>query len=113
MPTIAGMIDPARVRQLSDSPARKRRRYVLYWMQASQRATCNHALEYAIDRANELKLPLIVCFGFIENYPEANARHYAFLLQGLRDVAEDLLERGIRFVARHGETPADVPLDLA
>lgn len=34
--------------------------YVVYWMQCSQRVEYNHALEYAISRANELKKPLIV-----------------------------------------------------
>ena len=29
-------------------------RFVLYWMQASCRAECNHALEYAVREANEL-----------------------------------------------------------
>jgi hypothetical protein len=28
--------------------------YVLYWMQSSQRAEQNHALEYAVQRANEM-----------------------------------------------------------
>ena len=36
--------------------------YVLYWMQQSQRAEYNHALEYAVRKANQLKLPLLVIF---------------------------------------------------
>jgi len=107
------MIDPARVQQLSDRTSGRKPRYVLYWMQSSQRVVCNHALEYAIDRANELNLPPVVCFGLIDSYPEANARHYAFMLQGLRDVAEDRQERGIRFVLRRAESPADAALSLA
>jgi deoxyribodipyrimidine photo-lyase len=71
-------------------------------MQASQRAQFNHALEYAIEQANELKLPVVVCFGLMDGYPEANARHYTFMLQGLRNVFDDLRERGIRFVVKHG-----------
>ncbi len=61
-------------------------RYVGYWMQQSQRAEFNPALEYAVHRANELKLPLVVAFGLMDDYPEANLRHYHFLLQGLADV---------------------------
>ena len=34
--------------------------YVVYWMQSSQRTEFNHALEYAIQKANELSQPLIV-----------------------------------------------------
>ncbi|MGQ9717149.1 MAG: hypothetical protein ACUVR6_05550, partial [Anaerolineae bacterium] len=33
-------------------------RYVLYWMQASQRAFWNPALEFAVDLADERGLPL-------------------------------------------------------
>src|SRR6476659_4422760 len=76
--------------------------YVLYWMQASQRTRHNPALEHAASRANELSLPLVVCFGLMDDYPEANARHYAFMLDGLRDVAVALKKRGIGFIVRRG-----------
>jgi deoxyribodipyrimidine photo-lyase len=79
--------------------------YVLYWMQASQRTRHNPALERAAARANQLSLPLVVCFGLMDDYPEANARHYAFMLQGLADVHAGLAKRGIRFVVRHGRPP--------
>ena len=52
--------------------------YVLYWMQSSQRAEHNHALEYAVQRANELDQRLLVVFGLTE----ANLRHYTFMLEG-------------------------------
>ena len=69
--------------------------YILYWMQQSQRAEYNHALEYAITRANELALPLLVFFGLTPSFPEANERHYRFMLEGLRDTASRLHRRGI------------------
>ena len=48
------MIDPKRIQPLnSKEPARGA--YILYWMQQSQRAEFNHALEYAIQRANDLR----------------------------------------------------------
>jgi deoxyribodipyrimidine photo-lyase len=87
-------------------------RYVLYWMQQSQRATANHALEYAILRANALGLPVLVAFGLLPDYPGANARHYQFMLEGLREVAQALRERGIVFLPRLG-SPVGVVLDLA
>jgi deoxyribodipyrimidine photo-lyase len=87
------------------------REYVLYWMQQSQRAVWNHALEYAIERANELKQPLLVCFGLTHDYPEANLRHYAFMLEGLREVGAALEERGIAFTLQEGD-PAEVALKL-
>jgi deoxyribodipyrimidine photo-lyase len=61
------MIDPSRLRHLNDDPI-KPNRYVLYWMQQSQRTRFNHALEYAIDQANELGQPLVVCFGLMDDY---------------------------------------------
>jgi deoxyribodipyrimidine photo-lyase len=102
------VIHPARIAILHDIPPRPApaSRYVLYWMQASQRTAHNPALEYAIEQANAQGLPLLVCFGLMDDYPEANERHYTFLLQGLRDVESDLKARGIRFVVKHGPAPA-------
>lgn len=84
--------------------------YVLYWMQASQRAERNHALEHAVRRANELGLPLLAVFGLTDDYPEANLRHYAFMLEGLRDAAAALERRGIALAVRRG-SPDEVALE--
>ena len=67
--------------------------YVLYWMQSSQRAEQNHALEYAVQRANDLDQRLLVVFGLTDDYPEANLRHYAFMLEGLKDAQHALEAR--------------------
>lgn len=83
--------------------------YVLYWLQQAQRAEYNHALEYAAQKANELGQPLLVVFGLMDDYPSANARHYAFMLEGLRDVGEALERRGIKFVVGRG-SPDEVAL---
>ena len=106
------MIQPDRLRNLNDSPERPDARYVLYWMQQAQRVATNHALEYALEKANALGLPLVVGFGLMDDYPEANRRHYAFMLEGLAEVVRDLEARGIRFVLRHGP-PDRVALGLA
>ena len=98
------MIHPSRITVLNDRPEAAGR-FVLYWMQASQRTRYNHALEHAVHRANALKLPLVVCFGLMDDYPEANERHYAFMLRGLADVQEALARRGICFAVRHGSPP--------
>jgi deoxyribodipyrimidine photo-lyase len=104
-------IQDERVQDLNDAEPGDGR-YVLYWMQQSQRAELNHALEYAIHRANELDLPLLVAFGLMDDYPEASARHYHFMLQGLADVEKALDERDIPFVLQRGN-PAAVALGLA
>lgn len=84
--------------------------FVLYWMQQSQRATWNHALEYAVAQANELALPLVVCFG-LTSYPEANLRHYTFMLEGLEQTAAALKKRKIQFVLQLGD-PAEIALNI-
>ncbi len=91
------MISADRITVLNDAPPRAEADYVLYWMQQSQRALCNPALEYALDQANELDLPLLVCFG-LTAFPEANARHYSFMLDGLAHVRRALIARGVGFV---------------
>jgi len=83
--------------------------YVLYWMQQSQRAEENHALEYAIELANHLDLPLLVVFGLTDTYPEANLRHFRFMLEGLTETVSALAERGVKMVVRKGE-PTEVAL---
>src|SRR3954470_12151207 len=106
------MIQSSRIQPLNDRAMRRKAAYVLYWMQASQRVSFNHALEHAALLANQLELPLVVCFGLMDNYPEANARHYAFMLRGLADVRAGLETRGIAFVMCHGQ-PAEVALHYA
>jgi deoxyribodipyrimidine photo-lyase len=57
--------------------------YVLYWMQQSQRAEGNHALKYAIHKANTLPLPMVVAFGLTPKYPEAYAQKVQRLMSKL------------------------------
>lgn len=81
-------------------------------MQASQRAAANHALEYAIDLANERSLPAVVLFCLMDDYPEATQRHYAFMLEGLRETVLTLRGRGIGTVVLRG-SPVDIVPRLA
>ncbi len=103
------MIHRERVKPLNRQPVRDGR-YVLYWMQAAQRSDCNHALEYAIDKGNELRKPVVVAFGLTADFPEANARHYHFMLEGLRRTQADLRERGIQMVVQSGSPAVCIPL---
>jgi deoxyribodipyrimidine photo-lyase len=105
------VIDEARIKALNEREPRDGA-YLLYWMQNAQRAAGNPALEHAIALANARKLPILVGFGLTDAYPEANLRHFAFMLQGLREVAGTLESRGIAFVIRKGE-PDRVAVDLA
>ncbi len=105
------MIHDERIKTLNDKQVQPRK-YVLYWMQSSQRAEDNHALEFAIQQANELNLPLLVGFGIMDDYPDANVRHYTFMLQGLQDAQKTLAKRGIKMVVQHGN-PEDVAIKLS
>jgi len=91
-----------RVRKLNDISS-KPGKYVLYWMQASQRVEENHALELAKGVANDLSLPLIVLFVLYTEYPSANSRSFTFMLEGLLEVSESLRETGIDFLVVEGE----------
>lgn len=73
---------------------------VVYWMERAQRGVDNHAIDLAVAISNQLALPLVVYFAGISNFPHANLRHYAFLQQGLPDIAEDLASRNISYVMR-------------
>ncbi len=79
----------------------KNGRYVLYWMQASQRTEYNHALEYAVLKSCELNRPVVVYFGIIDDFSEASERHYHFMLDGLKEVEASLEERGMKMVVWH------------
>ena len=104
-------IQDERIQELNDKDVREGR-YVLYWLQSSQRAEYNHALEHAALQANELKKPLLVAFGLMDDYPEASLRHYHFMVEGLQDVAKALEKRNIKFVLQRG-APAEVAVNLA
>ena len=77
-------IHHSRIRLLNDFDLR-RGAYVLYWMQQAQRAAYNHALEYAVQQANQIDQGILVVFGLMDDYPEANLRHYIFMLEGLQE----------------------------
>jgi len=104
-------IQDARIQHLNDLDIRLDADYVLYWMQQSQRAEYNHALEYAVLKANDLGLGVVVAFGLADEYPEANLRHYTFMLEGLTETQTLLAKRGIKMVARLG-SPPDVALEI-
>jgi deoxyribodipyrimidine photo-lyase len=59
-----------RVQSLNEAEV-KEGSYVLYWMQSSQRAEQNHALEYAVQQANDLDQRLLVVFGLTDVGPIA------------------------------------------
>lgn len=91
--------DP-RVTVRRDDPVTTEGCCVVYWMQRAQRGFDNPALELAIDAANELKKPVVVFFGLHPGYPNANLRHYTFLVEGLAETARRVEARGAMFFFR-------------
>ena len=56
-----------------------------------------------------MHLPVVVVFGLTDGYPDANIRHYTFMLEGLKETRAALADRGIRMAVQQGE-PVEVAL---
>ncbi len=93
-------------------PADRNGKCVLFWMQRSQRADFNPALDKAVALANENNVPLVACFVIVEDYPLASERMFRFMLEGLVETAESLAQKGVPFVVRKG-SPAEVVASIA
>ena len=87
-----------RVVQLNDKRPNSNARYVLYWMQMYKRTTHNHALTFAVRKANELKLPLVVYEGLKYYYPWASDRIHTFILEGVEDRRIEFECHGVRYI---------------
>ncbi|MEO7539283.1 MAG: deoxyribodipyrimidine photo-lyase [Pyrinomonadaceae bacterium] len=87
-----------RVVQLNDKLPNMGARYVLYWMQMYKRVDNNHSLIYAIRRANELKLPLVVYEGLKYYYPWASDRLHTFILEGVEEKRRMFEQLGIKYI---------------
>ena len=86
-----------RVRVLNDAAVRQGAKYVLYWSQMNRRVECNHALAWAVERANALKLPVLYYEGLTCTYREANDRMHTFVLEGVPETQRRLARRGIGY----------------
>lgn len=108
------LVHPARIRTLTadDVVPDPEGDHVLYWMQRSQRAERNDALEHAIRLANDEGVPLRVVFVLDGSYPEANRRHLRFMLQGLAETIPALRRRDLGADVLLGD-PVEVVVDAA
>lgn len=70
---------------------------MLYWMQAYRRLHHSHALDYALRCAGELGKPLVVLEALRADYPWASRRTHRFVLDGMRDNAEDARGLGLNY----------------
>ena len=78
--------------------------FVLYWMRTAVRGHENPALDCALLMAERLEVPCFVYHGVSERHPYASDRIHQFILEGARDVREQLSTRNIGY-ACHVERP--------
>lgn len=105
-----------RVVALNDQPVNSNARYVLYWMQMFKRVDNNHALIWAIRKANELKLPLVVYEGLKYYYPWASDRIHTFILEGVEEKRAEFERLGIKyifFLQKDADSPKNTVAALA
>jgi len=95
------MIENTRIKLLNQKTVQPRE-FVVYWMQSSQRTSFNHALEYAIQTSNKLNKFLKVYFVINKSYPEAQNRHFIFMLEGLYEVQKELSQKNIQMILEIG-----------
>lgn len=92
------MVAAERVRLLNDFPVRTGANYVLYWAQINRRLDSNHALAFAAQTANQLKLPLLVYEGLTYSHPFASDHFHRFVLDGVPGNAARAKELGVGYV---------------
>ncbi len=92
------VIDDLRIHAAREPQARTHGELVLYWMQTTHRAKFNFALEFAIDHANRMRLPVLVYHGLRHDYPWASDRIHTFVLESVVDLYRDFEARGIQYV---------------
>jgi deoxyribodipyrimidine photo-lyase len=71
---------------------------VVYRMSRDQRVRDNWALLYAQQLADQRESSLAVVFTLMPHYPNANKRHFDFLINGLKQIEIALYEKNIPFV---------------
>jgi deoxyribodipyrimidine photo-lyase len=90
------LVDKNRIEKMNEAELKKKE-FVAYWMQSSQRLEYNQALGYAVERANQLNQPLLIFFLLNSNFPEAEYGHFKFMLQGLEEIHKKLKAADINF----------------
>lgn len=81
---------------------------VIYWMSRDQRVFDNWGLLHAQELARESGTHVVVAFCLMPRCGEASARHYRFMIDGLREVERELAELGIPFRLLYGSPVAEL-----
>ncbi len=88
----------------NDHPSSDYSEFVVYWMHHAVRAHENPALDVAVHVSNSMGLPVVVYQGLAGNHRFNSDRHHAFIMEGARDVEQQLEGRGIRYAFHLGST---------
>ncbi len=80
-------------------------------MSRDQRVQDNWALLYAVELASKTNSPIAVAFNLVPAFLGAGARHFGFMLRGLRELHGNLQALDIPFFLLQGE-PADTLNEL-
>ncbi len=86
-------------RSVTNAHAPRVGQYVLYLMTAARRPVHNFALQRAVELARACKQPLLVVEALRAGYAHANARHHAFVLQGMQVHAQAFARAGVTYAA--------------
>lgn len=82
---------------------------VLYWMTRDQRVQDNWSLLYAQRLAIKQNLSLYVCFNLVPKFLDATIRHYSFMIEGLKEVEQELHGLKIPFFLMLGHAKDNIP----
>ena len=103
-------MNPKRVRTLKAGDLKKGP--IVYWMSREQRAQDNWALLFSQELSRREKVPLAVVFCLAPQFLGATFRHYAFMLRGLAEVEQNLVEKDIPFYLLVGPPEVELPAFL-
>jgi deoxyribodipyrimidine photo-lyase len=102
-------VNPRRIRALiKEDHESQGRGPVIYWMSRDQRVRDNWALLYAGELAKKHRSHLAVVFCLAPRFLGATKKQYRFMLQGLREVANDLSARDIPFILLRGDPQEEI-----
>ena len=91
------MIKPERIELRCEHPIQAEKDFVLYWMIAQRRSSYNFALDYAVEKANQLNKPLIVLEPLRLGYQWVSTRHHQFIIDGMKDNQEAFAQSNILY----------------
>lgn len=100
-------MNPKRVRTLKAGNLKKGP--VVYWMSRDQRTRDNWALLFSQEMSQREKVPLAVVFCLAPQFLGATFRQYAFMVQGLAEVEQNLVGQNIPFHLLVGSPEVELP----